>query len=844
MSAIKLLCVCILLMPIASMIYAQTDWTWAIKAGGTNIEEASSVAVDNQGNTYITGNYMGTAVFGSFSLPNRSSGDRDVFVAKISPTGTFLWAARAGGTYYDIGTAVTVDLAGNVYVTGTFNSNPIYFGATTTMSLARKGSNDVFIAKLDPSGNWLWARRAGASLSDGGEAIAVDSNSNIYVTGVFQGAQTSGSYGTLPPFVGYGYSDIFVTKLDTNGTFLWVTKAGGANSDNVKGLALDSQNNVFLCGSFASDSLNVGTIVLHNSATNNTMDAFVAKLDSSGNWLWARSSVGTAAESAYAIATDSAGNAYVTGFHQSATFGNISLTSYGSYDAYVIKVDGNGNSIWAKTAGGTNWDYGWGVAADGGNVYVTGEFKGTAYFGGTSLNSYTASTSDVFFTSLNSANGEFISAYRTGNSSNDLGKGVAFKDSGVYWYGYFIGSITIGNTTLSSNGGSQDVYVAKQTITQSLSLVSPNGGIGNPYIANSVQPIEWNSMGISQLKLEYVYCDANGALLPDTAVQIAIVNASDGSYQWPIPQITNEHVKVRISNSVNANVTAASDSVFAIYQPIILQTMNGGSNIAYEAGSTQAIHWSSKGVSQVLLDYSLDAGLTWYDITVNPIPASPGEYLWLIPTSTSNAVKVRISDSANSQYNAISSGVFAICPPLVLQSLNGGELYAAASTQEIIWDALNLYQVSLDYSTDAGTSWVPITEAIDASLEDYPWTLPNITCNTVRVRVRDAVDPEICITSASDFAIILPPAAPNAVHVTMSQSNPVDLQISWDEVTTDINQQPIATSGYKIYCCTEPSADINDYMYLDTVYNTTTYTHQGALVLFDNLYYKVIAFKE
>lgn len=845
MSAIKLLCVCILLMPIASMIYAQTDWTWAIKAGGSSYDEAATVAVDNQGNSYITGNYQGTALFGTLSVT--SKGAQDVFVAKIDPQGTFIWVATAGGSGYDVGTSVAVDYIGNVYVTGIYNSSKIYFGAGTTKFLSRIGVNDLFVAKLNQNGNWDWINRAGGSTGiDEGQAIIVDNDLNVYITGIFN---NNISFSPLPTIYGYGYSDAFVAKLTSSGVWSWVVKAGGSNNDTAKSLTYDPIHNLlYICGSFASPSMTFGSISISNSSTTSTLDAYVAQLNTEGTWLWAVKSDGTGSDSAYRVFAIN-GYVYVTGFKdENTSLGGVILPNYGGFDVYVAKLNSDGSNIWVKTAGGADWDYGWGISVIGEYVFLTGEFKGTASFGSTYLNSNQLTTSDIFMAILNDSDGSWISASREGNIYNDAGKFVVANDCGIYWYGNFTGTASIGGNTIISTG-SQDVYLARQVITQSLSLISPQGGINNTYPANSFETIEWTSTGISQLKLEYLTCDEDGTLLQDTAQLISIVNAGISSYQWQIPQIpTNERVKVRISSYSNPNLYSVSDSVFTIYQPIILQSMNGGNNSAYEIGSTYAIRWSSKGVSQVLLDYSLDAGQNWESITPSPIAANLGEYLWLIPSTTSDNAKIMISDAGNSQYTAISSGVFAIippCPPLVLQTLNGGAIYPAASLQNIVWSAMDdINNVSIEYRLDEGSYWQPIAESIDASAEQYLWTLPNVSTNSARIRVSDAENPNTCITSADDFSIIVPPAAPVIFEVRPGYDNPHDMVISWNAVSTDLIQQPISISCYQIYCCAEPSTDINDYSLLDVVYGATQYIHHEALQFFDHLFYRIVAVKE
>ena len=234
----------------------------------------------------------------------------------------------------------------------------------------------VIFAQLNP---WLWARNAGGSSSDYCNSIAVDVNGNSYVTGSFQGSATFGST-TLTTV---GYDDIFVAKLDSNGNWLWARNAGGSSPDFGYGIAVDASGNSYVTGYFGGTTATFGSTTL---TTNGGYDIFVAKLDSNGNWLWARNAGGGNPDFGYGIAVDASGNTYVTGYIQSTTanFGSNTLTNSGSNDIFVAKLDSNGNWVWAKNAGGTKNDYGQGIAIDAnGNSYITGYFDTSATFGST-----------------------------------------------------------------------------------------------------------------------------------------------------------------------------------------------------------------------------------------------------------------------------------------------------------------------------------------------------------------------------------------------------------------------------------------------------------------------------
>ncbi len=137
-------------------------WSWAERAGGSSNDYGYGIAVDSSGNAFVTGYFRGSSAdFGSTTL--NSSGASDVFVAKLDSSGNWLWAERAGGSSADYGSGIAVDSSGNAYVTGFFRSPSADFGSTTLNS---SGAYDVFVAKLDSSGNWLWAERAGGSSNE------------------------------------------------------------------------------------------------------------------------------------------------------------------------------------------------------------------------------------------------------------------------------------------------------------------------------------------------------------------------------------------------------------------------------------------------------------------------------------------------------------------------------------------------------------------------------------------------------------------------------------------------------------------------------------------------------
>jgi len=386
MKTIQNLFLALVLLCGAAVLSAQTpDWSWAVGAGGTDMDSGLSIATDSQGNQYVTGGFADTATFGSHTLT--ASGGNDIFVAKLDPSGNWIWAVKAGGIGYDRGNNITLDSTGNAYVTGYF-ADTATFGSHTLTAGGTTYNTNIFVAKLDPNGNWLQAVQAEGASSGSGTDIVLDIAGNAYVTGTFYGTATFGSH-TLTAD-GSGYGDIFVAKLNASGNWLWAVKAGGTGGDEGRGIALDGADNTYVTGSFR------GTATFGNYTFTATGldDLFVAKLNPSGNWIWAVRAGASDDEHVMGngIAVDGAGNAWVTGcFEGIATFGSHILTASGGEwdtDVFAAKLDPSGNWIWAVKAGGTEWDRGNGIAVDGaGNTYLTGEFQDTATFGSHTLTS-------------------------------------------------------------------------------------------------------------------------------------------------------------------------------------------------------------------------------------------------------------------------------------------------------------------------------------------------------------------------------------------------------------------------------------------------------------------------
>lgn len=449
----KQLLITFVFITLISPIFAQAAFNWVASAGGNDLDNNFAIAVDDSGNSYITGNFLDTASFGTTSLT--SYGEQDIYIAKLDANGNWLWAVQAGGTLADNGYGIAVDEIGNVYVTGYFYGTA-RFG--NTFLFANGGAwNDVFIVKLDTNGNWLWAKRAGGTNFDTGYGIDTDSAGNCYVTGSFT---FTADFGTTS-LTSAGSSDLFVTKLDTNGNWNWAKRAGGSSPDLGQDIAIDLNDNIFITGYFSTNA-SFGALTL---TSNGDRDIMAVKMDTDGNWIWATGAGGTVWDMGQRISTDGSGNIYITGyFKDTVVFGSSTISSGATYnqDIFVAKLNPSGNWQWAVGAGGYGTDYGYGIAADlYGFVYITGGFDAAAYFGMEYLTS--EGINDIFIAGLDS-NSNWLWVKAAGGISLDYGRDVCvdaqrnIRVSGDFRHYAFFDDLTL------SSAGDADYFVTKLSV--------------------------------------------------------------------------------------------------------------------------------------------------------------------------------------------------------------------------------------------------------------------------------------------------------------------------------------------------------------------------------------------
>jgi hypothetical protein len=390
-----------------SKLDASGNFVWAKQLGSTMSDCGNAIAVDKKGNVYTTGYFAGTVDFdpgaGTYNLT--ATGSSNMFISKLDSAGNFIWAKSIVGAGTCIGNAIAVDTLGNVYTTGPFTSTIDFDPGTATLNMTATGAKDVFISKLDTAGNLVWAKQIGGDGITVPNAIAVDNSGNVYTTGFFYSTVDFDPGAGVSNLTAVGYNDIFVSKLDNAGNYVWAKQFGGSSYELGFGIAVDQSNNIYTTGYFYNTvdfDPNAGT---YNMTNTGTYDMFISKLDAVGNFIWAKQFGGTLYAEGHSIKTDASGNVYTTGLFQGSidfdpSSSAYNLVSVGSYDIFISKLDPAGNFVWAKGMGGAAEDYGHCITVDPSeNVYTTGSFLRTVDFdpdAGVYNLTPTGSSSDIF----------------------------------------------------------------------------------------------------------------------------------------------------------------------------------------------------------------------------------------------------------------------------------------------------------------------------------------------------------------------------------------------------------------------------------------------------------------
>ncbi|HEU0137242.1 MAG TPA: T9SS type A sorting domain-containing protein [Flavobacterium sp.] len=403
------------------------NFNWAGSFGGVGEDVIRGMHVDAAGNVYTTGYFTDTADFdigsGTFNLS--SNGWYDIFVQKTDSNGNLVWAKQFGGGGFDLGTGISTDNAGNVFITGVFEESVDFSpGGGTLTSL---GGQDIFILKLDAGGNFLWAKTVGGPGYEETTAIDTTPDGEVVLAGHFsEDADFDPGTGTSL-LSSAGSNDTFLFRLSAAGNLVWAKRYGGPEIDIAMDLEVGVSGHIYLTGYFegtADMNPNTDQAMFLTSGAEG-FAAYVSHLDASGQLIYAGITHGGSVQNNN-IAVDNTGNMYVVGYfsgtanfnHIASSGTNTEFTAADFFNAFVARYNADGSIAWARHISGTDTIFGFGIGVDSvGNVYTSGYFGGSADLDPSSdvfnLTKFSSSATDAFLSVLDN-NGVFINAFQYG----------------------------------------------------------------------------------------------------------------------------------------------------------------------------------------------------------------------------------------------------------------------------------------------------------------------------------------------------------------------------------------------------------------------------------------------
>ncbi len=640
---------------------------WAKNLGGIDFTDGYALSVDGSGSIYTTGYFSGrvdfdpdTAATDTFFITSAGPAE-NVFVSKLNSSGSFVWAKSFGGNDYADGYSITTDGSGNVYTTGYFagtvDFNPDT-AAAATYNLTSRGNGDAFISKLNSSGGFVWAKNIGSTGDDVGRSIAVDNSGNVYTTGSYFGTvdfNPDTAAGAVYNRTSTGNGDnIFILKLSSSGNFVWVKAMGGSDYADPLSIALDASANVYTTGYFTGTvDFNPDTTggATFNITSTGLEDLFVSKLNSSGNFIFAKTMGGTSYLHGNSIAVDASANIYTTGFligtadfnPGTAPTDTFNLTAAANQSVFISKLNSGGNFVWASSLGGTDEGTGAAIAADNsGNAYYAGYFVGTIDFdpdtSATGIFNITPVGSADFFVSK-VCSPPLPAGPISGSVSVCSGQSSTYSISPVSGATSYVWTIPSG-TTINSGQGTASIQITFGSTSGDITVTPvnacSNGAMQSVSITVDLQP----TVGFSVNPATAV-CSGTGVTLSGNGAS---------TYTWTggitngvsfTPSSTTNYVVT--GTSVNG-CTNTSNVTITVNQPPVVgynispfTTVCSGTSVNLSGTGASTYTWTggiSNGVSFTPVStttYTVTGtsgngctGSTSVIVTINPTPSAAG----------------------------------------------------------------------------------------------------------------------------------------------------------------------------------------------------------------------------
>ena len=381
------------------------------------------------------------------------------------------WVKSFGGTENEVAYGIAIDKAGNIYTAGYFGGTVDFDPGAGVFNMTALSDENIFVQKLDANGNFVWAKGMLGTMKSRAYVLDLDSVGNLYFTGFFQGTVDFDPNSGTTNLTSNGNHDLYVIKLSSAGNLVWVKGMGGPDVEIALGITVDALGNVISSGGFSGTvdfDPGAGT---SNLTSNGNTDIYVQKLDSLGDFVWAKAVGGGAGDYSLSVDVDAQGNTYNTGYYRDTVdfdpnSGTSTFITKGSGDIYLQKLDAAGNFVWAVSAGGKDFDRAFTVVVDNaGDIYSTGHFQDTVDFDpGSGKTELIANGKNDIYVQKHDAAGNLLWAKSVGGTESEYGMSLAVdRYNNVYTSGYYRDTIDFdpGADTLVLIANAEDVYIQK-----------------------------------------------------------------------------------------------------------------------------------------------------------------------------------------------------------------------------------------------------------------------------------------------------------------------------------------------------------------------------------------------
>lgn len=474
----------------------QTEWINSIP--GSQLEQYNSIDQSPSNHIYAGGFFQ--EQFGNFNC----IGDSDGVLTKYTDQGQIVWIKTLAGTGIDKINGLTVDNDQTIYITGEF-SGTIYYNNDSIVS---QGQLDAFVARLDSSGQFIWATNLGSPEDDGANDISLLNNGFIAVTGYFSDTMQT----TLGATISSGLRDVFIANLNPQGQLQWIETIGGPGIDLGNAIACDNNNNSYITGSFRDGIYLDGVLTIGQGS----YDAFLVKFTANGQLEWFKIMGGTNTDEGSDVEIDSEQNIVAVGWYdRSMIVDSLFLSGSKEEDGYAIKFDASGNILWGTSLAGSFDERAYNIDFDNNNdIYISGTLDSILVINGdTLLNRHLNRPTDIFVLKYDKQ-GVYQWATTLGHYYNDYAFDLLIKNSTTFYLaGNFQDtSIFVNDTLISQNGF--DLFVGKFTVDTTTVAIHPIPSSPSNII-NGIELFPNPSNNYSHL---------NYSINQSTSLQIQIIN--------------------------------------------------------------------------------------------------------------------------------------------------------------------------------------------------------------------------------------------------------------------------------------------------------------------------------